>query len=597
METYKHSIKNYYSFLKSTTRLDDLYTKSIPLENQAGYLLPISALHVDDAELIEKLAAWRKMHTTSFPSQFPVTLEGTATWLQKNLLDVEDRILFLVVNAHGQALGHLGFANGLNDQAELEIDNVLRGVHDQDPGIMSLAMKKLIEWAEEFIAPERIILRVFNDNLHAVAFYKKLGFVEDTLIPLKKHIEGEAIFYRESKDNQVDKHFLRMRYVTMPLLKAESLISTAGPSISAREISYANDAARYGWNSQWNKYIKKFEESFCEYLNVKYALSTSSCTGALHIALAALGIGPGDEVIVPDITWVATANAVVYVGATPVFADVDRDSWCMDPASFKSLITPRTKAVIPVHLYGHPAPIDEIVKIARAHGLYIIEDAAPSIGAEWKNQKVGTFGDFAAFSFQGAKLAVSGEGGVLITNNEELYYKAYAIWDQGREPNTFWIKQNGLKYKMANIQAAIGLGQMERILELIEAKRRIFHWYADNLQGVKDIRLNYETPHAYSIYWMASILVSEQCKLSRDELRAALKTYNVDTRPVFPAISQYPHWPRAQAAQPNATYIGNQAINLPSGVCLKKRDVDYICKSLKEILVKSTVGKQVELQD
>lgn len=584
---YQHAVRNTFSFLKNTQRLDDLFAKSIALKNDMGYLVPVCELHAKDQQLIEKLAAWRKENSRFFPSQFPVTVEGTGVWLRNNVLDVADRMLFMVTDKFGNQIGHMGYANGLNDAGELELDNIVRGVKNSNPGLMSLALEKLLDWAEEFIGPQRIFLRVFSDNQHAISFYKKLGLVEENRIPLYKYQEGQAIFYRAEKNHQhqqADQHFLRMRYEPQQPWIATELISTAGPSISAREVSYAADAARYGWNSQWNKYIKRFEDTFSDYLGVKHSLSTSSCTGALHIALAALGIGPGDEVIVPDITWVATANAVVYVGATPVFADVDMKSWCMDPVSFASLITPRTKAVIPVHLYGHPAPIEKIVEIARQHGLYVIEDAAPSIGAEWNGQKAGTFGDFAAFSFQGAKLAVSGEGGMLVTNDATLYQKAYAIWDQGREPNTFWIKQNGLKYKMSNVQAAIGLGQLERIIELIAAKRRIFSWYEEGLQGVPHITLNNETANAYSIYWMTSILLDKHAPLSRDQLRASLKDKHVDTRSVFPAISQYPHWPQRQAAQPNAVHIGEQAINLPSGVCLKQKQVMYICKALREML-------------
>lgn len=587
IESYKFAIRSNFSFLKKTTTLDDLFAKSIPLENHQGYLLPICELHTTDKLLVEKLAQWRKENSFAYPSQFPVTIEGTAQWLRTKLLDVEDRILFLVIDKQGNAIGHLGFANGLNEQGELEIDNVVRGVKEAAPGLMTLAMQSLLKWAHEIIGPNEIFLRVFNDNEHAINYYKKLDFVSGQKIPLRKHQNGETIIYSplESNDKAApDQYFLRMHYAPPQLTHSSQMILTAGPSISAREISYVMDAARNGWNNQWGTYIKRFETTFAEYIGVKHAMSTSSCTGALHIALAALGIGPGDEVIVPDITWVATANAVVYVGATPVFADVDAESWCMDPSSFESLITPRTKAVIPVHLYGHPAPVDKIVAIARKHKLYVIEDAAPAIGAECNERKVGTFGDFATFSFQGAKLAVTGEGGMLVTNNDELYAKAYALWDQGREPGTFWIKQNGLKYKASNMQAAFGLGQIERISELIEAKRKIFNWYAKGLQNVPHIKLNYELPWARSIYWMTSILLDEKAGITRNELQAALKKRNVDTRPVFPAISQYPHWPRAQAPQPLAFKIGNQAINLPSGGCLKREQVDYICRCIKELL-------------
>jgi len=241
---------------------------------------------------------------------------------------------------------------------------------------------------------------------------------------------------------------------------------------------------------------------------------------------------------------------------------------------------------MPVHLYGHPARMDKIMEIARKHNLYVIEDAAPSIGAEFQGQKTGTFGDFAAFSFQGAKLVVTGEGGMLVTNSDELYKKVHTIWDQGRTPGTFWINEIGWKYKMSNIQAAIGLGQLERVDELIEAKRRIFSWYAEGLKGVSYVELYHELPWARSIYWMCNIVLDEYAGITRDELRKTLKTRNVDTRPVFPAISQYPIWPKPQQPQLNALRIGNQGINLPSGVCLKHEEVEYVCNCIRGILTK-----------
>lgn len=581
---YHNSIKNNFNFLKETDCIVDLFTKAIILPENMGHLLPICHLHVDDENLIKTLAIWRDKNKLAFPTQFTVTLDGTKKWLKKNVLEVEDRLLFLIIDKFANPVGHIGLANGFNEFCHIEIDNVVRG-ETQIPGIMSVALKKLIDWTYEFIAPDKITLRVFDDNLHAIKFYESLGFLTKQSIALKKEINNDYISYQPllQQESTADKYFLEMHYCEKTF-KPDQLISTAGPSISAREISYANDAARNGWNNKFNYYIKLFEQTFAEYLGIKHALSTSSCTGALHIALQALDIGPGDEVIVPDLTWVATANAVRYVGATPIFADVNPLSWCMDPNSFKSLITPKTKAVIPVHLYGHPAEIDTIVTIARNHNLYIIEDAAPAIGAKFKSQKVGTFGDFAAFSFQGAKLAVTGEGGMLVTNNDRLFEKALTIWDQGREPGTFWIKQNGLKYKMSNIQAALGLGQIQRINELIAAKRRIFAWYHEFLQDIDYIRLNYETDNAYSIYWMTSILLNEKAPVSRDQLCIKLKKDSIDTRPVFPAISQYPHWPNKQQPQANAFLIGKNAINLPSGGCLRKNQIEYICKSLIKAL-------------
>lgn len=276
----------------------------------------------------------------------------------------------------------------------------------------------------------------------------------------------------------------------------------------------------------------------------------------------------------------ATAQVVNYVGATPVFADIDPHHWCMDPESLKSRITPRTKAVMPVHLYGHPAKMDEITAIAKEHGLFIVEDAAPSIGAEFQGRRTGSFGDFAAFSFQGAKLVVTGEGGMLLTNDDDLYARARKLWDQGRVPGTFWIDTVGWKYKMSNIQAAIGLGQMQRVDALVAAKRRIFSWYEEGLAGVPGITLQHEADWARSIYWMSNITVGEECPLSRDALIEALAAANVDTRPVFPTISQYPIWPVNGAPCPVAKRIGESSINLPSGVCLQKNQIDYVCRAI-----------------
>jgi perosamine synthetase len=583
---YQEAVKNNFHFLKQIAALDKAQAVSLSLPRSGGYLLPVCELHLDDGPLISTFSAWRRENTFAFPSQFPVTDEGTQSWLSERLLKVPDRLLFLVLDKHGYPVGHLGFANCLNDRCEMEIDNVVRGVKTAPRGIMTEAMQVLLNWAEETIGARGFYLRVFEDNTHAIEFYRALGFKDAGKIPLRRHVQGEVTTYstRTPEDRAAaDKTFLRMEYQPTPQA-GDRLILTAGPSMSGKEAWYTFDAARNGWNNKWGGYIHDFEQTFAKYVGVEYALSTSSCTGALHLALLALGIGPGDEVIVPDITWVATANAVVYVGATPIFADVEADSWCMDPKSFESLITSRTKAVMPVHLYGHPARMDRIMEIARKHDLRVIEDAAPAIGAECLGRKTGTFGDFAAFSFQGAKLLVTGEGGMLVTSDESLYRKAHAIWDQGRRPGTFWIEQTGYKYKMSNVQAALGLGQIERVDELIEAKRRIFQWYAEGLDGVADIRLNREAAWARSIYWMSSVHLDPASPVSRDEMRARLRTRNVDTRPAFPAISQYPVWPLVQPPQPIASDIGSHAINLPSGVCLKRHEVDYVCKSMRAIL-------------
>ena len=239
----------------------------------------------------------------------------------------------------------MGFASALSEDGSLEMDNIVRGVKSGDSGIMARGMNTLIDWAEEKLGPREIYLRVFEDNKHAIAFYEKLGFVHDKLLPLTKHMDGANVNYKPTVPGaKADTHFVRMTYRPHRVCKGDKMVLTAGPSISAREASYALDAARYGWNDQWNKYLRRFEQGFAEYIGVKHALAFSSCTGALHLSLLALGIGKGDEVIVPELTWVATANAVLYTGATPIFADVEEDlPWCLDPDSFASKITPRTE--------------------------------------------------------------------------------------------------------------------------------------------------------------------------------------------------------------------------------------------------------------
>jgi perosamine synthetase len=582
---YCNAAARSFDFFKRTTQLDDLYAKSIRLADGAGFLLPTCDLHLNDDALIADLTHWRNTDVAAYPSQFVATPASTQAWLRDRVLAAQDRMLFLVVNRFGRVVGHLGFANAINEECVLEMDNIVRGVKTGDAGIMTKAMVALINWAEEKLGPREIYLRVFETNRHAVAFYEKLGFVRDKLLPLTKHQDGANVSYKPTTTNEKpDTHFVRMTYRPQRPCKGDRMILTAGPSISARETSYALDAARDGWNDQWNKYLRRFEQTFAEYIGVKHALAFSSCTGALHLSLVALGIGKGDEVIVPELTWVATANAVLYAGATPIFADVEEDSWCLDADSFASKVTPRTKAVMPVHLNGQPARMDRILDVAKAHNLYVVEDAAPSIGAEFQGRRTGSFGHFGCFSFQGAKLLVTGEGGMLLTNDTELFQRVNKIWDQGRVPGSFWIDANGWKYKMSNIQAALGLGQLERVEELVEAKRRIFGWYADGLQGVPHIRLNREVPDTRSIYWMTSIYLEESCPLSRDALRAELRKRNVDSRDVFPAISQYPIWPVKQAPQPRATRIGTRAINLPSGVCLKREQVQYVCDQIRALI-------------
>lgn len=584
-EIFQESVNENFKFLKLAETIQDAYLRAIPVGNY-GYLIPLSKCHTSDRDLLEKLSQWRNENVGVYPTQFVSTLESTQAWLKDRLLDAEGRILFLVVNNTGKVVGHIGFNGCINAEQSFEIDNVIKGEAEVPKGVFSQALNALLEWARKTINVNSFYLRVMKDNLHAIKFYEKNGFVFEKEIPLTKKISNGVVSYSDaSSGDTTDAFFLKLVYKPQYNDIGKALILTAGPSISAKESVYAFDAAQYGWNSNWSKYLTSFEKRFAQYVGVKYALATSSCTGALQIALMSLDIGPGDEVIVPDQTWVATANAVRYVGATPIFADIELDTWNIDIKSIEKLVTKNTKAIIPVHMYGHPARMTPIMEFAKKHGLRVVEDAAPAIGAEWQGKRCGSFGDFAAFSFQGAKLMVTGEGGMLVTNDDALYAKALKIWDQGRNPSrAFWIDADGVKFKMSNVQAAIGLGQLERVNELIEMKRRLFSWYQEGLHKTPFIHLNKEVDGAHSIYWMSSLRLDEGAPINRDSLMAELKKVNIDSRPVFPAISQYPIWDRQQEPQKTALRVGAQAMNLPSGVCLKKDEVMYIASSIHKIL-------------
>ena len=366
----------------------------------------------------------------------------------------------------------------------------------------------------------------------------------------------------------------------------KKLILTAGPSITNLEKKFVYDAVSNGWNENFNSYLVKLEKSFKKFFKIKYAVPTSSCTGALHLILLALGIKKGDEVIVPDMTWVATASVVKYVGAKPIFADIEKDTWTMCPKSLKSKITNKTKAIIPVHLYGHPCNMKEIMKIANRNKIHVVEDAAPAIGAKFNNKLVGTFGIASAFSFQGAKLIVAGEGGIILTSNSNLFKKIKQLAAHGRtfkkNKNTFWIEKVGYKYAMSNLQAALCLAQFNRLKDLISKKRKIFSWYNHYLKDLDKIKLNKEIHPAKSVYWMTTLFIKKSKKrLSAKYLAKKLKQKMIDTRPVFPSISTYPMW------KSNNNYFSkefsNYSLNLPSGHNLNQQKIKYISQCIIKI--------------
>lgn len=367
------------------------------------------------------------------------------------------------------------------------------------------------------------------------------------------------------------------------MYKPKKTILTAGPSISQKEIDYVMDAMKTGWNEKSYYYMRKFEEEFAKHIGVKYARSTSGGTGALWLGLAALGIGPGDEVIIPEITYFACSDVTVLLGAKPVFVDVLKDTWCMDPRKLEKAITKNTKAIMPVHIYGNPAEMDEIMAIAKKYDLKVIEDACPAVGTLYKKKKVGSFGDIGAFSFQGAKMMVTGIGGMIVTNNERLFEKILYLNNHGEDPNLkFWQTKVAYSFDMPNIACALGLAQLERIEEFVAKKRRIFDWYYARLKNIEGISLNMERPKTRSNRWMTSLIMDRDFGITRDELRKKLKLKKIDSRPFFYPISMFPMYKEQDT--PVAHHIALNGINLPSGLERTEEEIDYICTSLKEIL-------------
>jgi len=363
-------------------------------------------------------------------------------------------------------------------------------------------------------------------------------------------------------------------------------IPVAGPSITEREVELVLDAARNGWYGNANAFQSRFEHEFAEWVGVAHAISLPSCTAGIHLALAALGVGEGDEVIVPDITWIASAAPISYVGARPVFADVERASWCLDPRAFESLITPRTKAVIPVDLYGNMANLPEICAIAERNGVAVIEDAAEAAGATIGGRRAGSFGDAAVFSFHGSKTLTTGEGGMLVTNRRDLFERASVLRDHGRRPGDklFYNREVAFKYKMTALQAALGIAQLERIDELLEHKRRTFGWYRDRLPG---ITLNEPIPGSASVYWMVTAIVEG---IGKDVMQEELAARGIDSRPFFhplsslPAYENEPDVARAREANRVSYALSPYGINLPSALSLDEAAVDRVCREFLEIV-------------
>lgn len=362
------------------------------------------------------------------------------------------------------------------------------------------------------------------------------------------------------------------------------MIPLCVPEIRGNEWKYIKECLDTNWVSSAGSYVDKFEKDFSDFLNVKRSVVMSNGTSALFLALKILDIKEGDEVIVPSLTFISSVNVIRYVGAKPVFIDVHRDTFVMDTKKVEELIGPKTKAILPVHLYGHPVDMDFLLHIANKYNLYVIEDATESLGSLYKNKHTGTIGDIGCFSFNGNKLITTGGGGMLVTNNEELGEKAKFLSTQAKvsiENNSFQHTEIGYNFRLPNILAAMGCAQLENINEYIEIKRKNAAYYNELLKNVKGITLPIEKEWAKNIHWLYSIVVEDEYGLSRDDLIKILGRNQIETRPFFMPIHKMPPYKDCRHGDLSVTEeLSRKGLNLPSSVGIRKEEIEKVCKMM-----------------
>ena len=364
-----------------------------------------------------------------------------------------------------------------------------------------------------------------------------------------------------------------------------SIIPVCEPTLGGNEMKYVQQAIETNWISSAGRFIRDFEARFAEICGVKYGIACANGTVAMHLAMATLGLEPSDEVIIPTFTMIATANAVTYCGATPVLVDMEPGYWQMDLNQVEARITPRTKAIVPVHIYGHPTDMDPLMALAEKHGIMVIEDAAEAHGAEYKGRRTGGLGHAAGFSFYGNKIITTGEGGMVTTNDRELAQLAWNLRDHAfSHERHFWHKFVGFNYRMTNLQAAVGLAQVEQLDGFVAARRRNAAEYNCRLHGIPGIRTPAEAPWAKNVYWMYGIMVDEAAYgMGRDALRRVLADHGIETRTFFiPMHCQPVYWQQFKGERyPVAEDLCKRGFYLPSASSLSIDEIEYVADVIR----------------
>lgn len=361
-------------------------------------------------------------------------------------------------------------------------------------------------------------------------------------------------------------------------------IQLDAPNIGELEKQYLNRCIDSTFVSTFGPFIGEFEDKFSQYVGTKRAISTQSGTAAIHLALHELGIGPGDEVIVPVITFIASVNPITYVGATPVFVDIDPSSWNMDPEKVEKAITKNTKAILPVHIYGNPCDMAAITEISQRHGIPIIEDATESLGASYHGKMTGTFGSMACFSFNGNKVITTGGGGMITTDDEKLAEHMKFLVNQARdESKGYYHPEIGFNYRMTNLEASLGLAQFERLPEFLQKKKRYSEIYREILTGVKEIEFQEEYPDSISSWWLSSIKINHPTK-DIPQIQKELKEKAIPTRRIFVPITEFPPYEKYKKEEyPNSYELYEKGLNLPSSTLNSEEQVEFVARTVLEV--------------